>query len=251
MDVLQSGSTILVDPSVSLIEDRGGNHKDDCVTPVLRTGLGVTVGKRPTVAAGPLLKASPPSQDGGQDEWITHLTVRWQGHLCADLKLRLETGAEINAHVGPPTARQDHGKKTLQEVATAIHSSVGECSRMRWFAHYFESVAAFEKKHPTVKTWTAVKGVIAQLNSKGGVRVQSAGGMFIKTIERLKSRVSNGEIRLNDTQLKELRTALAGFSKALEANFGTRLGSLDAGAVTSKKPREKAQMTGGKASRAK
>jgi len=95
------------------------------------------------------------------------LSERWQLHDKEGLALRHDTGKLLNEYLGPPTARLPRGQEAVVYVTEQLHIAESEVSRMRRFAHLFDSVDALLKKHPEATTWTAVKNLIPRLTPKG------------------------------------------------------------------------------------
>jgi len=110
---------------------------------------------------------------------------RWSRHANADLDLRRETGAMLNSHFGQPGPKLKRGAEQLKKAAEQLRTTMGDLSRMRWFASHFKSVEDLKGKHPEVTTWTAVKGLLPTLAPTGarkgvrpdsGPRMQPSGG---------------------------------------------------------------------------
>jgi hypothetical protein len=98
------------------------------------------------------------------DEFLlAELTQLWQAHHRRGLEVRHQTGVLLNNHFGQPTERQAYGEATLKHCSASLGVAESDLSRMRWFAHHFESVEDLSNKHPTVTTWTKVKELLASL----------------------------------------------------------------------------------------
>jgi hypothetical protein len=103
------------------------------------------------------------------DEFSTRLgeiVKQWKNHHDEGLEIRHKTGKLFNDRFGDPTMRQNHGENTLKEAAEQLQIAESEISRMRRFAHHFESIADLKSRHPEVQNWTAVKELLPTLMSK-------------------------------------------------------------------------------------
>jgi hypothetical protein len=101
------------------------------------------------------------------DQWIDHLADLWKTYEQKGLEVRMEMGDWLNKRLGPPTKRQAHGGHVLQMVEEKLDIDQYTLNRVRWFAHYFESIEGFEKQHPGVTSWTRVREIIADRNAVG------------------------------------------------------------------------------------
>jgi len=103
------------------------------------------------------------------EEFLTRLgdiVKQWKNYHDVGLEIRHETGKLFNDHFGPPTKRLSRGAEILKEAAVQLQIAESEISRMRGFAHHFESVEDLKRNHPKVQTWTAVKELLPKLGSK-------------------------------------------------------------------------------------
>jgi len=97
------------------------------------------------------------------------LAALWQDHHRQDLKTRHRTGALLNERLGPPDEAQAYGQGILKRAREVSGMAQSELSRMRWFAHLFDTLDRFQKEHSGVKSWTEVKGMLPGLKPcKGG-----------------------------------------------------------------------------------
>jgi len=108
------------------------------------------------------------SASSKEEALLCQLEELWQPHCDKGLEVRLEMGSLLNTEVGPPTERKAYGKKIMPLAAQRLGLTTGELSRLRWFAHHFESVEDLSSKHPKVKSWKAVKVLLAKLAPKKG-----------------------------------------------------------------------------------
>jgi len=104
------------------------------------------------------------------------LAKLWQHHRRRDLETRHRTGALLNERLGSPAEAQAYGQGILERVAVVCRIAQSDLSRMRWFAHLFDTLDRFRQEHPGVDSWTEVKELLSRLNPrKGG----EAGGQSV------------------------------------------------------------------------
>jgi hypothetical protein len=105
-----------------------------------------------------------------EEALLCQLEELWQPHYEKDLEVRFQMGVLLNDHpeIGPPTERKSYGEKIMIRVAERLALTPGELSRLRWFAHHFQSVEEFHSKHPEVKSWQKVKVLLAKLSPAKG-----------------------------------------------------------------------------------
>jgi hypothetical protein len=101
------------------------------------------------------------------------LAQLWQGHHLRDLETRHRTGLLLNKRLGPPIKAQLYGPGVLKRAAEECRTAQSELSRMRWFAHLFDTLDRFQKEYPGVKSWTEVKELLPGLKPHKG---SEAGG---------------------------------------------------------------------------
>jgi len=99
---------------------------------------------------------------------IGHLAKLWQGHHRKDLEIRHRTGVLLNEGLGPPTKPQAYGPGILKRAAEECGIAQSELSRMRSFAHRFDTLDRFRQEHPGVSTWTKVKELLPGLKPRNG-----------------------------------------------------------------------------------
>jgi hypothetical protein len=99
---------------------------------------------------------------------IGQLTRLWEPYQKRGLEVRWKTGALLNKRLGLPTERLAHGQHVLKTVAKQLQIAECDLSRMRWFAHRFQSVEDLQQKHSEIRTWTQVKELLASLNAGCG-----------------------------------------------------------------------------------
>jgi len=181
-------------------------------------------------AAGPVESGAPPTQATFVDR-LAALAEKWRKGREADLALRLETGALLNAEFGSPEARKTRGRKQLKEAAEQLLLTESELSRMRRFAFYFRSLEDLKQKYPLVTTWTAVKELLPLLNSGlvgGGAvgsgaespRAEGPKAPTFKAVKRalegLSSDIREASNGLTEQQKKELLATFQEVAKAVE-----------------------------------
>ena len=159
-----------------------------------------------------------------REEYLTHLdnlSREWKTSHKEGLKLRLKTGQLLNGHFGNPfESRQKRGERKLEEAARKLGVAESELSRMRHFAHHFDSILDLEVKHPEAKTWSAVKDLLPGLRP-GGKQTKS-GGVSFKRTKRALSDLSSKLLAVeepSESEKKDLREAFMGLVKVLEERF--------------------------------
>jgi len=240
-----AGHEILsVGKSVSMPKLATANRQHSAKATVkLRDDLGgaLTLDKPVAIAAAkidPLVKIqTPPSvrqtkakraktRSAQESEMIGDLTSRWQTHGKASLELRHYTGRCLNALLGLPDKRQEYGAQLIEKVAKAIHVSVSEISRMRWFSHHFKSVEGLVKEHPTLQNWSEAKEVIAEMNTGRREKIHKPTSSFIRSLRTLAKKLCAGRnFDLNDDQRKDLQQAMQDLHLEVERKFNLRVGS--------------------------
>lgn len=98
-------------------------------------------------------------------ELLKTLCKIWKQYDRRGLEVRHQTGVALNTSLGPPSKRQRYGVTVLKQVAKGLNLAVSDLSRMRWFAHHFNSISALKGQYPEVSTWTEVKILLVQLGS--------------------------------------------------------------------------------------
>ena len=91
--------------------------------------------------------------------------VREKGRLFVDQNPRnyCLIGSTLNADYGAPDTPQPRGAAVMHELAQRLQVSMSELYRMRWFAFRFESEDDFQKRHPSVRSWSRAKELLAEL----------------------------------------------------------------------------------------
>jgi len=114
----------------------------------------------------------------GDRQLVNSLVKLWRRHEERGLELRWTTGQRLNVRLGLPTTRLAHGEEVLKKVAEQLQIAESELSRMRWFAHRFESVTTFREAHPEVRSWSKVKELLPSLmpTARGAKAKSAAGG---------------------------------------------------------------------------
>jgi len=110
---------------------------------------------------------------GDEQRLFDQLAGLWQAHRRKGLEIRHRTGVLLNQHLGPPTEGQPYGREVLKRVGKERGIAQSDLSRMRWFAHHFDSLVAFQQAHPEINSWTGVKELLPSLNPREG---SEAGG---------------------------------------------------------------------------
>jgi len=113
------------------------------------------------------------------DALLRELSQLWQAHRRCGLVVRHRTGLVLNSQFGPPTERQTYRSAALKDCSKRLGVSESELSRMRWFAHHFESLEALGVEHPKITTWTSVKELLATLRQPDAARRERAVGDIV------------------------------------------------------------------------
>ena len=196
------GSIVVVDPTVSPVAETHESASDQQTT-------------------------SEPAKAGKAqiDEMIVELSGRWQGHDNASLELRHYSGLRLNALLGPPTKRQEYSGQVIERVAKAIHVSVSECSRMRWFSHHFPTVEGLKEKHPTLRNWSEARKLIAGMNTGRREKIHKPRSTFIRSLRTLTKKLREGPSSVLDKDQREnLKQAMRELRREVELKFGLSLG---------------------------
>jgi len=97
---------------------------------------------------------------------FTPYVNKWKTHQGADLGMRLETGQAINGFIGGPDKRFMRGAGVVENAADWLGITPGEVSRLRWFAHHFESLEDLKDRYSEATSWAAVKAILPKLNAE-------------------------------------------------------------------------------------
>ncbi len=159
------------------------------------------------------LNASTSNQDhlhqhvAEEDALLEALRVIWIPHRLRDLKVRYEMGVLLNQKLGVPTVRQSYGQGTIQRVSKELNLDKSDISRMRRFAHQYESFETFQQSEPTATSWHKVRELVtSEKPSNHSAHRRAPVGMLrsveasIKALRRRRS--------FTDPEAVELRSAL-------------------------------------------
>lgn len=108
-------------------------------------------------------KAHEESLQSEDDAFIGKLEKIWNPHDGQSLPLRHKLGQLIIEKFKELDKDQSRGRLVLTEAADRLGMSVSDLSRMRAFASRFPTFEAFTGAHPSVKVWSEVKKLLAQL----------------------------------------------------------------------------------------
>jgi len=160
-----------------------------------------------------------------RQQWFRQLVDRWKKHHEVSLQLRYDTGSDVNLKIGPPDGpRQPRGMGVVETLAVAIGVDMGEISRMRWFAHRVESLKAFCRENPNIRTWDAVKVWLAQEASRERGEDTSSQqetnrlDRFAKSLRAAMKALPAAE-GVGEEEVEDLRYELRKFGRALK-KFG-------------------------------
>lgn len=152
---------------------------------------------------------------------LASLVERWRSHNKDGLVVRHETGKLLNDRLGPPTKRHSRGEEAVVAVSKQLHVAESELSRMRRFAHHFDSVEAMTETYPEATTWTAVKALLPKLKPKGNrPKDRTKGGAASSRTPRPTKSVPFGRMK---RLLESLSSKLKGARKGLSESEKKRL----------------------------
>jgi hypothetical protein len=110
---------------------------------------------------------------GNLDVLLSTLCELWRTRHRTGLEVRLQTGSLLNKQFGSPEDRQPYGKGVVKRLTKELGVSQSELSRMRWFAHRFESLEALHADHRDVMTWKQVKEILPSLRPSSSKAVKA------------------------------------------------------------------------------
>jgi len=114
------------------------------------------------------------------------LVKSWKSHHDEGLEIRHKTGKLFNDHFGNPTERLSRGKGILKGAAKQLQLAESEISRMRRFAHHFESIQDLKSRYPNAQNWTAVKALLPKLKSKDQMQKKESSGSAVSRTKAVK-----------------------------------------------------------------
>jgi len=158
---------------------------------------------------------------------FTPMVDEWKAHSGNGLKIRHKTGKELNEHIGPPSTRRKRGAGVVEKAGELLGITKGEISRLRWFAHLFNSVEEFLEVYSHATSWAAAKAVLPKVKAerqkpKENGRVDGARPGNAKTVEaatskridkilqRLADALAAGQDHLSGAQLLNLQGQVNG-----------------------------------------
>lgn len=157
------------------------------------------------------------------DLLISQLIDLWASHRRSGLGVRYELGSLLNGRLGPPTARQAHGCRTLKRAAEELEIAESELSRMRWFAHLFRSLSDLEQQEPRILSWTRLKqclpGLIAKEKGQEPAmsRAENMGGVVLRGVRKSLDTVIrklNSGVTLGDDERMQIEAMLQELAEA-------------------------------------
>ena len=174
-------------------------------------------------------------KDAEIDELIADLKEPWEEHGKASLDLRHMTGRRLNAILGSPDKRQEYGVERVKRVAKAIHVSVSEISRMRWFSRHFDSIESLKREHPNAHNWSDVKKLLAEMNKGRNEKLHYPSSNFIRALQGLVAKVgAMKSTALSDDQRKALRKVMQELKQKIEVKFNLKPGKSKGKPATAK-----------------
>ena len=154
--------------------------------------------------------------------FLQSLSDFWKPHQRRDLEIRYQLGVMLNDTLGKPSVRQNHGIGTIQRISEELSIDKSDISRMRRFAHQYESFEAFTEAEPDVHCWTQVRNLIAKSRaSKTSTDSRASWGTkrsLKSLIERFRS-----DHDFSEQQRNEISRALRELISLAEAKLGIKL----------------------------
>jgi len=162
-----------------------------------------------------------------QPAWITELGSRWKKHHHNDLRLRFETGAEINKRLGPTSERQPRGYEVVKTLSTELGLDASEIGRLRRFAELAPNYAQFEAQNPTCKTWHKVKQLLAgqyvsESSDEDDEQTPEVRGLIVR-IRNTTTALKKQKVVVSGMDKTELLLELQKLAKALVKRAGVTL----------------------------
>jgi hypothetical protein len=127
----------------------------------------------------------PPDSAKADNQLLCRLARLWESELKRGLEVRHQMGSAMNKRLGLPTQRQQHGKAVLKKASKRLGIAESELSRMRWFAHHFDSLADLKSRHPGAVSWTKVKKLLPTLQPQGDQAGAGSGRARSPSVTRL------------------------------------------------------------------
>ena len=173
----------------------------------------------------------PPKPPSVTDKWFADLVNRWKDHYERGLRIRHETGTELNRRIGPPAGRQERFGEVVTALAAQLRVHVSEISRMRNFAVVFSEFKFFEMEHPEVTSWSQVKAHLPEWTAKArGETFAAKPRQSVKPLTFIVRGIKAATIRLDDDALvfdeiekKELLLEIEKLGRPLQRRFGVEL----------------------------
>ena len=177
----------------------------------------------------------PPKTPSVTDQWFIDLVNRWRNHLGLDLKLRFETGVELNRRIGSPMERQERFGEVVTALAAQLQVHPSEVSRMRNFAALFSEFKVFQMEHPDVKTWSDVKARLPEWSATAGgespvVKSRKAGGTLdtiVRSIRSAATQLDDNDLEFDEIERRELLLEIAKLGRSLERRLGIELTTVE------------------------
>jgi len=127
---------------------------------------------------------------------LDRLVELWQSERTHGLAVRHQTGALLNERLGPPTARQAHGRQVLKRVGEELRVSESELSRMRWLAHLFNDPVYIRHGDRKIESWTQFKEVLPTLKPPKGRRARTLPSGSSRSVKKLARSLQNLTLKL-------------------------------------------------------
>ena len=162
---------------------------------------------------------------------LVKIAKRWTDHNSRGLKVRLEIGKLINAHLGKPTdGRQTRNKSVIKRSSEMLHIDKSELHRIRWYSHFCEDdVESFWGDVPEAKrTWTKARKILPGLKSNEKKQPSSdekksaaiTAGLF-RSMKSMTKQLRTDNFTVDATQGEELIQEMKKLASALSNAIGT------------------------------
>jgi len=177
-----------------------------------------------------------PNGSATQDaQLLAELSKLWASHHRRSLAIRLETGSRLNARLGEPTIRQEHGEAILKQAAKELHVAESDLNRMRWFALFSkDEESCWGDIPPSSRTWTkfkerlpdliaARKGNEKRKRNSGDRKKPAPSGGISKWIGSLTDMLLAADVTVDGEDQSELIERLQAFVSAVSEVTGIRI----------------------------
>lgn len=152
------------------------------------------------------------------DRALSDIAGRWKTHQDQDLGIRHETGVLLNRRLGAPGKRQSRGKEVIKQVAQQLGIDQSDVSRLRSFAHHFESIDDLKRHHPDADSWRKVKVLLPSLTGskrETSTESPSSARKLMQALETLTLKLKKGVATPSQDEKTELLGKLRELAQAV------------------------------------